>query len=521
MPCFDEPNLRATFNVTMGHHKRFQSFSNMRVLAILPNPDLPDYVWSLHEVTPSIPTHMLAFSVNSFTCSFSQSVSSSPLHFRTCSRPGDLPETSLVAHVAPQLLQFFEELLGVRLPLDKIDQLVVDRIPATSLESLGFVVYRSREILQLNEAPISQAKIQAFQVIAQGIAHMWFGNLMGINSWSDLWLTKGLSNYFEALGVDYLQPGVGRRQLLRYREMAFMYEAQVGGITLAPPVEIEPTVYETALFQKASALLIMLNGFLGNETFYDGIQRHLWQNSFTGSTPDIFWRSLQLARERQPSSPSQEESVKTVMDTWTQQRGYPLLKVSRNGTTVFLTQSHVFNESRPERWWIPITFATQAKPNFIDVKPKVWMSPFEEQIQLNVTVPENQWIVFNLHALGYYRVQYDEHTWELLADTLYDDFRKIHVLSRAQIVSDVLFLHKHKRLNWGTVLNVLKYIVDEDEQEPLMAFVLGLTNGYWGFKPENSMSIAKWLGIAGKWYAEFIVHTFDKFVFKGIQNSLV
>ncbi|KAH8393474.1 hypothetical protein KR200_002162 [Drosophila serrata] len=520
MPSFDEPALRATFNVTMGHHKRFQSFSNMKVRAILPNPELPDYVWSVHEVTPAIPTYLLAFSVNNLTCSFSQSVSSSPIHFRTCSRGGDVPETSFVAQVAPQLLQFFEELLGVLLPLDKIDQLVVDKIPSPSRDTLGLIVYRSKEMLQLYEGPMTQAKMQALQLAAHGIAHMWFGSMMSIDSWSDLWLREGLNGYFKALGVDHVQPGVGRRLLLRYREMAFMYEAQVGGMTLAPLVPIDQKELEGALFQKGSALIIMLNGFLGNETFYDGIQRHLWQNSFAGTTPDIFWRSLQLARERQSDAPRIEETLKSVMDTWTQQKGYPLVTVSRNGTSVSLTQSHAFNESRPERWWIPITFTVQGRPNFFDVRPKAWMSPLEKSVQLKVSVPEDQWIVFNLRAMGYYRVLYDDHTWELLATILYDDFRRIHVLSRAQIVSDVLFLYKHHRLSWGTALNVLKYIIDEDEQEPLMAFVLGVTHGYWGFKPENSMFIAKWLSIAGKWYAEFICHTFDKFVFKQNLNSL-
>ncbi|KAH8251285.1 hypothetical protein KR032_005121, partial [Drosophila birchii] len=528
IPSFDEPALRATFNVTMGHHKRFQSFSNMKVRAILPNTDLADYVWSVHEVTPPIPTHLLSLSVNNFTCSFSQSVSSSPMHFRTCSRPGDVPETAYAAHVAPQLLHFFEERLGVHMPLDKIDQLVVENIIVPMTQSLGLVVYRSKEILHLDEGSMTQAKMVALQMVAHGIAHMWFGNLMAIDSWSDLWLREGLNGYFETLGVDHLQPGSGRRLLFRYHNMAFMYEAQVGGLTLAPltplptppPLALRAARLDAALFKKAEALIVMLNGFLGNETFFDGIQRHLLQNSFSGSTPDIFWRSLQLAWERQSKSPPIEEKLKTVMDTWTHQAGYPLVTVSRNDTTVFLTQSPAFNESRPERWWIPITFTTQANRNFYDVRPKAWMSPLENVLSLKVSVPYDQWIVLNLRAMGYYRVQYDDHTWELLANTLFDDFRRIDVLSRAQIVSDVLFLHKHRQLSWTIAVNVLKYMVDEDEQEPLMAFVVGLTHGYWGFKPENSMFIAKWLGIAGKWYAEFICHTFDKFVFKQNLNSI-
>lgn len=458
--------------------------------SISSSPDLPDYVWSVHEMTPAIPTHLLTFSVNNFTCRFSQVASTNPVRFRTCSRADDVPETSFAADVAPQLLLFFEERLQVRLPLDKIDQLVVDKLPSPALQSLGLVAYRAKEVLQRGDGPMTRAKMLALQVVAHEMAHMWFGNLLGIDWWSDVWLKEGLSGYFEALGVDHLTPGLGRRLLLRYRQTAFMHEEQLGGLTPAPQDPTKLAEPEAPLFQKATALVDMLNGFLGNETFYDGIQRHLWQNSFASSTPDLFWRSLQLALERQPGSLAFKQTLKSVMDTWTQQNSYPLVTVTRNGTAVFLTQSPAFNESGTERWWIPITFTVQAEANFVDIRPKAWMSPLEQLLKLSVSVPEDQWIVLNLHARAYYRVQYDELTLQLLAETLFDNFRRIHVLSRAQIVSDVLFLRLHRRISWATALNVLKYIVDEDEHEPLTAFVVGVTHGYWGFTPEGSMSVA-------------------------------
>ncbi|XP_016962265.1 aminopeptidase Q [Drosophila biarmipes] len=522
LPSFDEPRLRATFNVTMGHHKRFQSYSNMNVRAVLPNHDIPDYVWSVHEVTPLMPTYLLAFSVNNFTCRFTQAASANPVRFRTCSQSDNVRETSFAAEKAPQLLEFMDSVLKVSLPLEKIDQLVVDDFPTEDhfTKDLGLVVYHGQHILQREDGPMTRSKRQALQRIAQGMAHMWFGNLLGIDWWSDLWLMEGLTGYFEILAMDHVEPGRGRRLQLRNRETSFMYESEVGGMSLLSFWTPASPETEKHLYQKASTLIAMVNGFLGNATFYDGLQRHMWQNYFASSTPDLFWCSLQLASERE-SLQTKNWDVKSVMDTWTRKSGYPLVTVTRNGNNVVLTQRPALNRSKTDLWWIPLTYTIEGETFPEDLKPRAWLSPSQSPYQLEELVPHSQWILLNLRAVGYYRVNYDEHTWQLLANTLIDDFRSIHVLNRAQIVSDVIFLWKEELISWTTAFNVLRYIVDEDEYEPLMALVVGVTNGLWGISPESALSIAKWLGIAGRWYAEFISYTFDKFVVKNPNlNSL-
>ncbi|KMY90419.1 aminopeptidase Q [Drosophila simulans] len=519
MPSFDEPSLKATFNVTMGHHKRFQSYGNMKVQAVLPNHEIQDYVWSVHEVTPTIPTHLLAFSVNNFTCRYSQAASMNPVRFRTCVQSADVRATSFAAQMAPQILEFLDRVLQVSLPLEKIDQLVVDDFPTEAMENFGLVVYSSKQLLQREDGQMTKEKLQTLHLIAHELAHMWFDNLLGMDSYSDLWLTEGLAGYFKSLAVDHLQSRTGRRILLRYRESSMMYESQVGGISLVPLSSNASLNAERQLYQKATSLICMLIGFLGNETFYDGLQRHMWQNSFGSSTPDLFWRSLQLASEREATFVKMWD-VKSIMDTWIMQSGYPLVTVIRNGSEVFLKQGHALNRSSSQLWWIPLTYLIEGGSLSKNLKPKAWLSPNSHSIKLNDIVPRNQWILLNLQAVGYYRVNYDELTWQLLATTLFNDFRSINVINRAQIVSDVLFLWNQKLLAWSTALNVLKYIIDEDEYEPLMAFVVGWTNGFCGISAENSFNIAKWLGIAAKWYAEFISYTFDKFVVQDPNQNL-
>ncbi|EDV58060.2 uncharacterized protein Dere_GG24189 [Drosophila erecta] len=519
MPSFDEPSLKATFNVTMGHHKRFQSYSNMHIQAVQPNREIQDYVWSVHEVTPLIPTHLLALSVNNFNCRYSQAASTNPVRFRTCAQSADVRETSFAAQMAPQILEFLDSLLQVALPLEKIDQLVVDDFPAAATENFGLVVYSSTQLLLREDGPMNKEKVEALELISYEMAHVWFGNLLGMDLNSDIWLTEGLAGYFKSLAMDHLQSGMGRRILLRYRESSIMYESQVGGISLVPPSSVATPNEEKQLYQKATSLIYMLIGFLGNETFYDGLRRHMWQNSFGSSTPELFWRSLQLASEREAAL-AKNWDVKSIMDTWTMQDGYPLVTVIRNGSEVFLTQRHALNRSSSQLWWIPLTYLIEGGSFSKNLEPRAWLSADSHSIKLNAIVPPNQWILLNLRAVGYYRVNYDEHTWQLLATTLFDDFRSINVLNRAQIVSDILFLWNQELLTWSTAFNVLKYIINEDEYEPLVAFVVGVTNGFCGISTESSFSIAKWLGIAAKWYAEFISYTFDKFVVQDPSQNL-
>jgi len=445
----------------------------------------------MHEVTPLMSTHLLAFSVNNFTCRFTQAASANPVRFRTCSQSSNVRETGFVAEKAPQLLEFFDNLLKVSLPLEKIDQLVVDDFPTEdhSTKDLGLVVYHSKQILQREDGPMTRSKSLALQRIAHGMAHMWFGNLLGIDWWSDLWLTEGLTGYFETLAMNHLEPGMGRRLQLRNRETSFMYESEVGGVSLVSFWPLASPEVEKHLYQKATALIGMVNGFLGDATFYDGLQRHLWQNFFASSTPDLFWRSLQLASERE-SVLTKNWDVRSVMETWTRKSGYPLVTVIRSGNHIILMQGHALNRSRSDLWWIPLTYTIDGEAFPEDLKPRAWLTPHQNRQQLDEIVPLNQWILLNLRAVGYYRVNYDEHTWQLLAATLIEDFRSIHVLNRAQIVSDILFLWKQELVSWSTAFNVLRYIIDEDEYEPLMALVVGVTNGLWGISPESALSIA-------------------------------
>ncbi|XP_068140329.1 aminopeptidase Q-like isoform X2 [Drosophila tropicalis] len=517
LPSFDEPALRATFNVTLGHHKRFQSFSNMPLLKRF-NSDLKDYVWSMHEISPLMPTYLLAFSINNFTCMFSKTFDREPVGFRTCSHVTQVQALSLASVIAPKLFQFFENLFQVPCPLREIQQLAIPNLPIAAMENWGLVVYSDEMIMQKNKKKLtnlSQGQIKTLQLVSHELVHMWFGNLVTISWWDSLWLNEGLAGYFEAAGVEHLQMNWGRNILFKYREGSLMNElmAMPVAINASSDKDLIENSSVAYVYQKVTTILRMLNAMLGDEVFYEGLYFYLSQYSYSNTTPDQFWGKMQLASLRSGVLPD-DHKVNIIMDSWTNQAGYPVLDVIRNynNNTIFFAQNHFSssNGSHSEVWWIPLTYTTQSERNFSSTRTKVWL--IQPSMHLNIPLLSKEWVMFNIQAVGYYRVNYDERNWRLIAFDLYENHKQIHVLNRAQIVSDCLYLWQQGRIHWYTAVDVLKYIIEEDEYEPLVAFVVGVTNGFWGISPDRSLIIAKWLGSAGKWYAEFINYTFNWFV---------
>ncbi|EDW77967.2 uncharacterized protein Dwil_GK24264 [Drosophila willistoni] len=516
-PSFDEPALRATFNVTLGHHRRFQSFSNMPLLRRFNSSDLKDYVWSMHEVSPLMPTYLLAFSINNFTCMFSTTFGREPVEFRTCSHVTQVQALSLASLSAPKLFQYFENLFQVPCPLREIQQLAIPHLPIAAMENWGLVVYSDEMIMQKNQknlTNLTQGQTKTLQLVSHEMVHMWFGNLVTISWWDSLWLNEGLAGYFEAAGVEYLQMNSGRKILFKYREGSLMNELMDKPVAINASsdkglIENSSVAY---VYQKVTTIVRMLNAMLGDEVFYEGLYFYLSQYSYSNTTPDQFWGKMQMASLRSGVLPD-DHKVNTIMDSWTNQAGYPVLDVIRNynNNTISFVQNHFSsNESHSEVWWIPLTYTTQSERNFSSTRTKAWL--IQPSMHLNMPLLTEEWVMFNIQAVGYYRVNYDEHNWRLIASDLYENHKRIHVLNRAQIVSDCLYLWQQGRIRWLTAVDVLKYIIEEDEYEPLVAFVLGVTNGFWGMSPDSSLIIAKWLGSAGKWYAEFINYTFNWFV---------
>nr|XP_027223195.1 aminopeptidase N-like [Penaeus vannamei] len=219
--------------------------------------------------------------------------------------------------------------------------------------------------------------------------------------------------------------------------------------------------------ESRASIVRMMTYFLGESTFRRGLNSYLNTFAYTNAEQDDLWEHLTAAAHRDRKLP-ESLTMKTIMDTWTLQKGFPVIKVARSpdGTSAQVSQEHFMlmkerNPSRTKalRWWVPLSFTSQREANFNQTEARGWMKDSEERITLTSLPPKDQWVIFNLQQTGYYRVNYDDHNWGLLIQQLRDDHKVIHVVNRAQIIDDAMNLARTEKGPWTSGISNVGYVM--------------------------------------------------------------
>ncbi|XP_030376355.1 aminopeptidase N-like [Scaptodrosophila lebanonensis] len=428
-PCFDEPALKATFSVSLGHHKNYTSLSNTEK----------------YRTTPKMSTYLLAYSLNQFSHIFSQTQGPSSIKFRTWVRSDALQNATYAADVAPKILHYFEELFKIPFPIPKVDQLGMSEFKYAGMENWGLIEYRESAILHNPDENNIGKKQHVADLIAHELAHMWWGNLVTMSWWGDAWLKEGFCKYFSAVAVVHVHPewkhffeSYGRLQLHAFDHDEILLNETIPishSIVQSNPEEI--LRYSTIFYKKAASVIGMMSAILGSEAFYDGLRSYLKDNAYGSTTLNQLWNHLQSASDR-VGALDKAYNIRTIMESWTLQRGYPCIKVQRNYQTneVTVSQNHFANDTK-SCWWVPLSFTTQSESNFNNTRPRFWLKcnakGMAKAVTVNLKSSENEWIVFNIQSMGNYRVYYDPRNLKMISDSLLlPDHGGIHVSNRVQ-----------------------------------------------------------------------------------------
>ncbi|XP_047492647.1 aminopeptidase Ey-like, partial [Penaeus chinensis] len=219
-------------------------------------------------------------------------------------------------------------------------------------------------------------------------------------------------------------------------------------------------------------IIRMMNYFLGEETFRKGISNYLKAFAYDAAAQDDLWEFLTEAAHEDDTLAA-DVSVKDIMDTWTLQTGYPVVKVERDaaGTSATVTQERFLllpgaSGRSDASWWVPLTVTSQDAPDFSQTRPSSWLPASASSTSLSGLPPADAWILLNLQQTGYFRVNYDANNWELLTKQLADAHETIHVTNRAQVMDDALNLARAGQLNYTTALGLNEYLAKETEYVP-------------------------------------------------------
>ncbi|XP_015609275.2 aminopeptidase N, partial [Cephus cinctus] len=265
-------------------------------------------------------------------------------------------------------------------------------------------------------------------------------------------------------------------------------------------------LYDSITYGKAASVIHMMSNFLTPQVFHDGLIRYLKNNAYKAVTPDDLWRALQEVSDEYEILPP-EICLKKVMDTWVEQPGFPLITVTRDYSTgtADISQERYFQSGASDdgtRWWVPISYTTQSDLDFSSTSPREWIPQGEDNIVLS-GFESTDWTIFNIQQSGFYRVNYDETNWKLIANYLdSDDYVNIHPVNRAQLMDDSYNLAIANRINYSTFLDISTYIRRDVDYIPWYSLLGAVDDLYAKLANTRSFSLFK----------RFFVESFEKSV---------
>jgi aminopeptidase N len=404
-PCWDEPDLKATFSVILVVPEDLTAISNGEIEA---DERIEGGRRRVRFATTMVmSTYLLAFIVGPFELSRAVDVDGVPLRIAT--PPGRAHLAPYASEVGAHSLRFLASYFDLPYPSDKIDHVAIPDFAFGAMENLGCVTYRETALL-VDPSTASQLELQRVAtVIAHETSHMWFGDLVTMKWWNGIWLNEAFATFMELTTTNDLRPdwdvwtafGMGKAAAMTIDGLRATRPVE---FAVGPPDEAE-AMFDVLTYQKGGAVLRMLEQYLGPDTFRRGIAQYLAEHRYGNTETADLWDALEAA-SGQP--------VRHTMDSWILQGGHPLLTVSagaREGELIVTQERFLYSPAEgeifDERWAVPINLRASVGGHVESRKilldgPSVVVS-FDGKVD---------WVFLNEGAWGFYRVRYSP---ELLA----------------------------------------------------------------------------------------------------------
>ena len=350
-PCWDEPDLKAVFGVTLVVPDDLMAVSSGAEVDSQPTGDGRRAV--TFAPTMEMSTYLLAFIVGPLEATEPVDVNGTPLRIIHPVGKGHLTEFALDAGAF--CLGFFEDYFAIDYPGDKLDLVAIPDFAFGAMENMGCVTFREILLLLDPDSSTQQERQTAVDVIAHELAHMWFGNLVTMKWWNGIWLKEAFATFCEMLAVDAYRPDWKRWLAFGLsRAAAFDVDALAATRAIEYPV-VSPAdaegMYDLLTYEKGAAAVRMLEQYLGADEFRDGVRHYLRRHSYANTETHDLWDAL---------AESTGEPARDVMDSWIFQGGHPVVSAAASDDgTITLSQSRFRYDGQPDDaiWQVPVVAA--------------------------------------------------------------------------------------------------------------------------------------------------------------------
>lgn len=471
-PCFDEPEFKAQFIVTLVHQPDYKALSNMPVAKTVTRSD--GFVESHFKESVKMSTYLLAFIVCDFA--YKESHTQRGNRIRVWSRKDAINSTDLALSVAENVLNYYEKFFNIPYPLPKIDLVAVPDFAAGAMENWGILTFRETYLLSDSASSSAADKQDVAIVVAHELAHQWFGNLVTMKWWNDLWLNEGFANYVEYIGTDHFRKDwrVLEQFVAHTLQTALSSDSMENTHPISVPVH-NPSqiteIFDSISYDKGSSVIRMLRSFIGDKKFQKGLELYLNNHKYGNAEADDLWKAL--------SQVCKDLDVKAIMDTWIKQKGYPVVYIedsnvqARDGSRRLVASQKRFlrdvkqgsrkynDESKGYKWQVPLTFVTSRKPHKAHT---IWMT--NDQVQIPVGRRKYRWIKANVGQTGFYRVNYEKKNWDRLIKQLKTNHKVFASVDRSGLIDDAFNLARAGQLGMSTALGLTDYLDKEREYIP-------------------------------------------------------
>jgi puromycin-sensitive aminopeptidase len=406
-PCFDEPDLKAVFSVTLVVPEDLMAISNTREVERTPVGDGKVAVRFADTIRMS--TYLVAFVVGPFEATDPVEVDGVPI--RVVTPPGKLGLTGFALGAARFSLRYLTDYYGIPYPGDKLDLVAIPDFAFGAMENLGCVTFREAALLLDPETAGQAERQRVLDVVAHELAHMWFGDLVTMRWWDGIWLNEAFASFMEMKAADAMRPDWKRWLAFAAVDRPWAY--RVDALRSTRPVEFVVTspeeaneMFDALTYGKGSSVLRMLEQFLGEETFRRGIETYLRTHEYDNTVTDDLWDALEDASGL---------PVGQVMDTWIHERGFPWVSLGVEDGRLVLSQRRflALGGDDPTLWSIPLQIRGETDDGPFEIRHLL------DSREIRLELPgEPRWVVANAGGHGYYRVGYPEDWRTALTDRL-------------------------------------------------------------------------------------------------------